>query len=322
MKVSVRLEPINQIVTNCEIDNFLDYQSEYHKKNITIHNKFIEGSYRIIYTSGFLLIENDYTIKKRVKEYYTIDEDFIQISIAIQGESYVIKENENKKIEEGVIQLAYKPYKETEIEIPAVENFKYVRIFMTKTYFIEILKNEGWVVNDDLYNSVINQAYINFGILKYDLNYSIISIITQIINCDFCSFFAKYHLQNKLRELFFLHHMATKKENLSTINSDINTLNKAKKYLELNYKNPPTIQELSKKVYLNEFKLKKGFKEHFNTTIHQFVINIRIQKAIELLKQDKPINEIAFEVGYKTPSHFIANFKTQMGYTPSKMSKK
>ncbi len=99
-------------------------------------------------------------------------------------------------------------------------------------------------------------------------------------------------------------------------------IKEARKEIVGNLKNPPSIQELSRKVGTNECDLKKHFKEMFNQTIYGYVREQKIKMARELLKSsDKSISEIAGELGYKHATHFTAAFKKQTGLLPKQLRK-
>ena len=44
----------------------------------------------------------------------------------------------------------------------------------------------------------------------------------------------------------------------------------------------------------------------------------RLLAALRLLAEHKPVTTVAFEVGYESPSAFIAMFKSALGTTPSR----
>jgi len=57
---------------------------------------------------------------------------------------------------------------------------------------------------------------------------------------------------------------------------------------------------------------------HTGMTIHQYVIQLRIKKALNLiLNTDKSICDISLEVGYEDIHYFSRLFKKKTGYTPS-----
>jgi len=109
---------------------------------------------------------------------------------------------------------------------------------------------------------------------------------------------------------------------LSMKSDDIDKLQQAKKLIAADLQNPPSLIELARAVGLNDFKLKKGFKELFGTTVFGYLFEIRMEKAKELLiSAGQSISEVAHVVGYKNAHHFTAAFKKHFGYLPSKINK-
>jgi AraC-like DNA-binding protein len=77
-----------------------------------------------------------------------------------------------------------------------------------------------------------------------------------------------------------------------------------------------------RRVGLNEYKLKRGFRELFGTTVFAYLSEQRLALAKRmLLDTDKTAAEIAFELGYATPQHFSAAFKKRFGVSPKSMRK-
>ena len=80
----------------------------------------------------------------------------------------------------------------------------------------------------------------------------------------------------------------------------------------------PTTKELSKLFGTNEFKLKEGFKEAFNTSIYQYYNSERLKRAQHLIQQTEiPLKEIAFLCGFNDYTNFYKAFKKKFSYTPS-----
>lgn len=79
------------------------------------------------------------------------------------------------------------------------------------------------------------------------------------------------------------------------------------------------MKELSKQHGLNEYQLKVGFKEIYGSTVYGYVMDAKLQKSRLLLDSGRySVNEVAFQIGYQNPSHFIAAFKKKFGTTPKK----
>lgn len=74
---------------------------------------------------------------------------------------------------------------------------------------------------------------------------------------------------------------------------------------------------LSRMVALNEFKLKAGFKQVFHTTIYEYLRQIRTEEAVELMKEDLTLEQIAGNVGYKSLRGFTQAFTKCAGKTPA-----
>jgi AraC-like DNA-binding protein len=80
---------------------------------------------------------------------------------------------------------------------------------------------------------------------------------------------------------------------------------------------PPSLTEIARTVGLNEYKLKRGFKEKFNNTVFGYLTDQRLHLAHQYLRDtSKTAAEIAAELGYATPQHFNNAFKKKFGFTP------
>lgn len=103
---------------------------------------------------------------------------------------------------------------------------------------------------------------------------------------------------------------------------DIECLKKSRQILIDNIQNPPSLKELAYKSAINEFKLKKGFKQLFGNTVYGFLQEYRLTKAKKLLEsQDINIGEVTTIVGYKNIGHFSTIFKEYFGISPIEIKK-
>ena len=95
---------------------------------------------------------------------------------------------------------------------------------------------------------------------------------------------------------------------------------RAKEIILSNLNNPPTTQELSIKIGINQCYLKKGFKELFSSTVYGFVQEQRMLKAKFLLSTtDFTVSQVAEQIGFSSQSNFSAAFKKFTGVYPSKL---
>lgn len=99
---------------------------------------------------------------------------------------------------------------------------------------------------------------------------------------------------------------------------EANALSAVARLMESRYAEDHSIAGLSRAVHLNEFKLKRGFKELYGTTVFGYLRQIRMEKAREMLRlQKNSVIEVANAVGYSNPSHFARAFKQAFGINPS-----
>ncbi len=91
-----------------------------------------------------------------------------------------------------------------------------------------------------------------------------------------------------------------------------------KEYLDQNYGEKITLDELAEKFYINKYYLTKVFKEQYGQSITNYLLNIRITKAKQLLRfSEKTVEEIGLEVGLGAPHYFSQTFKSVEGVSPS-----
>lgn len=108
-----------------------------------------------------------------------------------------------------------------------------------------------------------------------------------------------------------------KDRRISLTATDIHALQKAHDILSENPCNPPTIKALSKEVFLNEQKLKAGFKAKYHMSISEYTTSLKITMAETLLSTTElPIEEIAKTLGYSHSGNFVKMFKKAHGKTP------
>ncbi len=100
--------------------------------------------------------------------------------------------------------------------------------------------------------------------------------------------------------------------------NDLKRLHQAREILEMEFADPPTLVALARQVGLNDYKLKRGFRELLGTTVFGYVRKLRMEKARLLLEtSDMSVTQVALAVGYNSFSHFIAAFKRSVGILPS-----
>ena len=88
-------------------------------------------------------------------------------------------------------------------------------------------------------------------------------------------------------------------------------------YMEHNYNQPVTLQDLADTIPCNSQYLCRFFKDIAGVSPIQYLLNYRIQKACILLETtNNPVLDIALDCGFENVSYFIRKFKEIMCCTP------
>jgi AraC-like DNA-binding protein len=100
--------------------------------------------------------------------------------------------------------------------------------------------------------------------------------------------------------------------------ADIDLLNDIKTYLDQHYLEVGSMQQLTRKFYINSFKLKHGFKKLFSHSVMKYVDENKMNYARTMLQQGQiGLTDMADELGYKHYNNFSTAFKKRFGYSPA-----
>ena len=92
---------------------------------------------------------------------------------------------------------------------------------------------------------------------------------------------------------------------------------KAKHILREQMQNPPSLEELARTVSCSPFYLSRQFAQEGGLTMQQYLRQVRMERAAELLRTGKcNVTEAALEVGYNSLSHFSSAFHETFGCCP------
>lgn len=148
-------------------------------------------------------------------------------------------------------------------------------------------------------------------------------VLNQLFTVSLSENAEKLYFQGKVLEILSLYfsEKKTDTENCPFLNDQetVRKIKNAKEYILKHMETPPGLKELAKISGLNEYQLKVGFKEIYGNTVFGYLLDHKLDHARVLLDSAKyQVNEVAYQIGYTNPSHFIAAFKKKYGITPKK----
>ena len=91
----------------------------------------------------------------------------------------------------------------------------------------------------------------------------------------------------------------------------------AKVYIDENYHESIDLDEISQQAFLSRFHFHRLFTKIYRRTPHQYLTQKRLDKAKDLLSQNKAVTEVCNEVGFESIGSFSVLFKKEIGFAPT-----
>lgn len=94
-------------------------------------------------------------------------------------------------------------------------------------------------------------------------------------------------------------------------------LSDVKEYLEKNYQDKISLDDLSETFFINKFYLTRLFREQYGVSVNDYLIQVRLSHAKSLLKSANiPIKKISSDCGFKNTNYFYKVFRKREGVSP------
>ena len=83
------------------------------------------------------------------------------------------------------------------------------------------------------------------------------------------------------------------------------------------------VSELAKEIGMSRSNLLRKIKKSANVSASQFIRQVRLQYAMEILIQTSvTVSEVSYKVGFSSTSYFIKCFRDEYGYPPGEVGKR
>ncbi len=96
---------------------------------------------------------------------------------------------------------------------------------------------------------------------------------------------------------------------------------RAREYLHANYSQNVSLAELARHSYLSPYHLLRTFRKALGMPPHEYLTNLRIERAKRHLAAGIPISQVALQTGFIDQSHLHRRFKHLVGITPGQFLK-
>ncbi len=252
------------------------------------------------------------------------DTPVIEMHFALAGRSEAIftEYEHSLRFDAGQHNISYMPEFEGYFKSERQnEIYKMLEVHVTEQYFNRFSNSESPLL-ERFHEQILKKQASVINPQNMPITMSMNSILQEIVTCKRQGVMKRLFLEARILELLMLQMEQfespsnTKKKD--TIHAgDIEKLHHAKAIIEQNISRPYTLSQLSRCVGLNDFKLKKGFKQTFGTTVFGYLHELRMQEARRLLLDTSTsIHEVSDYCGYSYVQHFTTAFKSKFGVTP------
>lgn len=275
---------------------------------------------------------NDFTIlveEAKVNE-PTLDSCFFDepiIAVAFYGEGNVdltVKYINEEKVFNHTKGLALSFFADDKVEfVHAVSASKPLQclVIATSTKTIDNLPNQEGELFGEMLNELVNPSNNYVEGPSFIMTPEMQIIVDSLFNIKY---------EGKTKMMFFRSQITTllshffgqlailKTEKIKTY--ERKKLILARDILLQNIDNPPSLNEISKEIGLNTFKLKKEFKAFFGVPVFKYLQNERLTLAHKMIRnQEMSVQEASWHVGYDSLSSFSNAFEKKFGYRPSQI---
>jgi AraC family transcriptional regulator, transcriptional activator of the genes for pyochelin and ferripyochelin receptors len=220
--------------------------------------------------------------------------------------------------------FTYAPFEINKIRIPAKTLYSTFDIRFQLNFLVELAPS--YPLLEALVDTVAEGKPVETFKIDRFLSPSMVQLVQQMLDCPYKEEGAKFFMRAKVIELLLMVledcSEASPLGPVRLSSNDIDMLMQVKALVQEGIDAPLTLQELARKVGINEFKLKKGFKHLFGTTIYDYLTSLRMEKAKQmLLETELRFDEISELVGFAERASFDKAFKKHFSYTPAYLRK-
>lgn len=289
-----------------------------------LENTRVHGRYRVSRYELFKIIVIELQSENTCSLELTYYESYAEMSFVLEGKiSCWFNNSEEGLHAESPSHNIYYATKGSRKIDPRSENLKLMIIQYSPPHFLEYL-TETPRFSD--FRTSIKRDQPGFLYPGFEgLNANMKQLIHELECCSSDCPFKCIHIKIKVLELLLnqFENSPIRETSPSELSECENQkICKAKAIVEANFTAPPGLSELARQVGSNEFYLKKGFKTITGNTVYGYIQDLKMKKAVELLKEnDTTIQQVAEAVGYKYAQHFSTAFKKNYGMSPGKYKK-
>jgi AraC-like DNA-binding protein len=279
-----------------------------------------------VYLEGAYIFAASSTQQKQVRMRETQQVPSLNLYFSLEGSSAAHTIGQKADFELGGAQhaMGYTPYFDGYYLINSAK-FRNFGIVLYEPFYQRLMANELESLKR-FWDKVHQGQAVDTCSFPMDITTAQADVIRDIQQCTFTGQLRQLYYESRIIELYLL--QAEQADRLMDVKSlaikphDLEKLHAAREYVRCNMLNPFTLGQVARYSGLNDFKLKRGFRQIFGTTVFGYLNELRLNYAKQLLVDSSyTIAETAHTIGYSEPHSFTKAFKKQFGFLPSELKK-
>ena len=214
-------------------------------------------------------------------------------------------------------------------KVPANESVTMFSLEINRKLFEKKIESFLENMNDDLVELFRDLNGINSFFYKSQYSLDIAKFIQEFTSCELTGFMKSVYLEGKAYEILtsqlqqYLDDLNEPSKRIILRQATIEKIEKAAFIIEEELETIDNISTIANRVGLNQNTLQNGFQQLYSTSVKEYIMNIRIEKAKEFMeKSDLNISEITYKIGISSRSYFSKVFKERFGMTPKQYMNK
>ncbi len=248
-----------------------------------------------------------------------LEKERVELHFKLQGRSGVSYADQHLIMTANQQSIFYQRELEGEYILFPGEESAFFEIEMPMAVFGSLVTDESQFLRNFFHQLQTPRHYLWPGYCMH-ITPKMHNIIAEMHTTAYKGQMKRLFLEAKMIELFLLQVSSYEEQYLRPAAlrpQEIDALHAAKQYIGQHFAEDCSIISLAGQVGLNQKKLKQGFKVLFGHTIFGYVSHVRMEKARQLLLDEKKtVGEVAELVGYQHQQHFTAAFRKKYGILP------
>jgi AraC family transcriptional regulator len=247
----------------------------------------------------------------------------------ITGHSYCKLNGKNYRIENDQMLISM-PGDVYDLEIDNLQKTETFNIHINQNFFqscaASYLQSSNELLDAEHKVDVVNDLLYN-GLQKVDnLFLTLLKRLQSLDDSDHAGYeivFSRIVSHVMMQEQSIRTHIQNLPVLKASVREDIyRRLSQARDQIYSNYFTDINLDDLALVACMSKFHFLRMFKAFFGQSPHQFLINVRLEKSLELLKsRNQGVNEIAEMLGFQYANSFIKAFVKCYGSSPLKYTK-